>query len=194
MFATSPLVPEPSVESVVLRKVKRTSFERTGWPSCHFARGLMWNAMLSESATPRPAISEARSEAGVVHDVERIADVGEPIVNEVHNLPCLNGREKRGNKDVRIAANRIDESAAGGFAGRRFGPHARAQQGDAKESCPLHRRHVQPSSRKCGMWLIVSPRISSSANSVASSSSSDRTASNIALATSATSGERPNSA
>ena len=34
-------VGEPSVESLVLTIVKRTSLERTGWPSCHFAFGLM---------------------------------------------------------------------------------------------------------------------------------------------------------
>jgi hypothetical protein len=61
--------------------------------------------------TPGPAIGEAWRETAVVHDVERIADVGEPIVDEVHNLPCLNGREKSRHKDVGIAAYRIDKSA-----------------------------------------------------------------------------------
>jgi len=34
-------------------------------------------------------ISEARREAGVVHDVERIADVRQSIVDEIGHLRCL---------------------------------------------------------------------------------------------------------
>ena len=41
---------DPSEESLALATVNRTSLDRTGMPSCHFALGLMWNAMLSESA------------------------------------------------------------------------------------------------------------------------------------------------
>src|ERR1700682_6619759 len=49
MLVMSAATGVPSVESLVLWSVNRTSLDRTGCPSCHFARGLMWHAMLSES-------------------------------------------------------------------------------------------------------------------------------------------------
>ena len=143
---------------------------------------------------PRPVICEAGREPFVIEDVEGIADVREAVVDHVSHLRRLNALNERWDQNIGIPAGGDRERSPGVVRRRRLGSKASAYHECAKEPRVSHRRHVQSSSRKCGTCSSVSSRTSSSSSTVASASSSDRTASNIALATSLASGERPSSA
>src|SRR4051812_21175904 len=139
---------------------------------------------------PGPAIGQPRCKAPITDDVERVANVREPVVDQVDDLPGGSRLQKGWDEDVGVTAGRHGERAAGATC-RRLGSNASAHEGCAKDPTVSQRRHVQSSSRKWGTRSSTSPQISSSASSAASESSKARTASNIAAATSTGAGARP---
>src|SRR6476469_7482603 len=128
---------------------------------------------------PRPALREIGNEAAVANGAERIAEIREPVVNEVRDLASLHGVDERREERVRVAGGGDDERSPSGSGALTIRVGAgRGEERRGSEHAHLHLRHVHPSSRKSGTIISAAGRISSSPIVLPSASSASFAAAN----------------